>query len=236
MVEGAHHGEALSAAGADGMSLVRLKPLSDCRLYAFVDSAYLAGREPVTLARQLCDGGADLIQWRAKGMEVEKVRRVAEQLLPVTRAAGVRLVINDHVELARDLGADVCHLGQEDFFEAGYRQVAELRGPGSQMEFGLSTHAPEQAQRAVAAGPDYIAIGPIFATPTKPGRPPVTLEYVRWAAQNVTLPWFAIGGITLENLEEIQAAGATRICVVSAILRAPDVAGACREFRRRMGV
>lgn len=200
-----------------------------------MDSAYLGGRDPAELARQLCDGGADLIQWRAKGVPAEEVRRVGERLLPLTRAAGVRLVINDHVDLARDLGAEVCHLGQEDFFEAGHRQVAELRKPGSRMEFGLSTHAPEQAQRAVAAGPDYIAIGPIFATPTKPGRPPVTLEYVRWAAQNVTLPWFAIGGITLENLDEILAAGATRICVVSAILRAPDVRAACREFRRRMG-
>ena len=211
-----------------------MKPLQDCRLYAFVDFAYLAGRDPTELARELCDGGADLIQWRAKGLAADEVRRVGERLLPITRASGVRLVINDHVDLARELGVEVCHLGQEDFFETGHRQVAELRRPGLRMEFGLSTHAPEQAQRAVAAGPDYIAIGPIFATPTKPGRPPVTLEYVRWAAQNVTLPWFAIGGITLENLEEIQAAGATRICVVSAILRAPNVAAACREFRRRL--
>jgi thiamine-phosphate pyrophosphorylase len=100
---------------------------------------------------------------------------------------------------------------------------------------GLSTHAPEQAQRALKAGPDYIAIGPVFATPTKPGRPAATLDYVRWAAANVRLPWFAIGGITLETLDAVLAAGATRICVVSAILNAPDVAKACREFRRRLG-
>lgn len=99
---------------------------------------------------------------------------------------------------------------------------------------GLSSHAPPQAERAAAAGAAYVAIGPVHATPTKPGRAPVTLDYVRWAATNVTIPWFAIGGITLTNLDEVLAAGATRICVVSAILNAPDVAQACREFRRRL--
>ena len=98
----------------------------------------------------------------------------------------------------------------------------------------MSTHAPDQAQRAIQAGPDYIAIGPVYATGTKPAARPVTLEYVRWAAANVTLPWFAIGGISLRNLDEVLAAGATRICVVSAILDAPDVARACQQFRERL--
>lgn len=91
-----------------------------------------------------------------------------------------------------------------------------------------------QAQRALAAGPDYIAIGPVFATGTKPTAKPVTLEYVRWAAENVAVPWFAIGGIKLENLGDVLAAGAQRVCVVSAIINAPDVAKACAEFRRRL--
>ena len=212
-----------------------MKSLAECRLYTFIDTAYLDGRDPADLTRHLCDGGADLVQVRAKGWPVDAVRRLADAVVPVTRAAGVRLVINDHVELAGELGAEVCHLGQEDFFDAGYRQVAELRRQGRPAEFGLSTHAPEQAVRALAAGPDYIAIGPVFPTGTKPGRPAVTLEYVRWAAEHVALPWFAIGGITLENLDAVLAAGATRICVVSAILRAPDVTQACREFRCRLG-
>ena len=100
---------------------------------------------------------------------------------------------------------------------------------------GLSTHAPAQAARALAAGPAYIAIGPVYATGTKPGARPVTLEYVRWAAANVKIPWFAIGGIHLGNLDEALQAGAERICVVSAILNAPDIAQACREFKKRMG-
>ncbi len=84
------------------------------------------------------------------------------------------------------------------------------------------------------AGADYLAIGPVFATGTKPGAKPVTLEYVRWAAANVTIPWFAIGGINLQTLAEVLAAGARRICVVSAILNAPDIAQACAEFRRKL--
>jgi thiamine-phosphate pyrophosphorylase len=102
------------------------------------------------------------------------------------------------------------------------------------LEIGLSTHAPEQAQRALDAGADYIAIGPVYATGTKPTAKPVTLDYVRWAAAQVTVPWFAIGGINLQNLDEVLAAGASRICVVSAILNAPDVAQTCREFARRL--
>lgn len=211
-----------------------MKPLSACRLYAFVDTAYLDGRDPVDLAHRLCEGGADLVQVRAKGMQADAVRSLAESIRPVTRAAGVRLVINDHLDIARSVGAEVCHLGQEDFFDVGHRRISDLSPEGSRMEFGLSSHAPDQAMRAVEAGPDYIAVGPVFATATKPGRPAVTLDYVRWAAANVRIPWFAIGGVTLENLDSVLDAGATRICVVSAILRTPDPAAACREFLRRL--
>lgn len=211
-----------------------MKPLSACRLYTFVDTAYLDGRDPVDLAHRLCEGGADLVQVRAKGMPESAVRLLAESILPFTRAAGVRLVINDHPGIAQSLGAEVCHLGQEDFFDAGHRKVTDLVPSEPRVEFGLSTHAPDQAVRAVEAGPDYIAVGPVFATATKPGRPAVTLDYVRWAAANVSIPWFAIGGITLGNLDAVLEAGATRICVVSAILRTPDVAGACRDFLRRL--
>ena len=211
-----------------------MKPLSDCRLYAFVDTAYLHGHAPELIARQLCDGGADLIQLRAKNSPADEVRRMAEAIIPITRAANVGLVINDHLEIAREVDAEFCHLGQEDFFDAGHTHVSQLSTPNSQLRIGLSTHAREQAQRAVAAGADYIAIGPIFATGTKPTAKPVTLDYVRWAAQNVTVPWFAIGGINLQTLDNVLAAGAQRICVVSAILNAPDVAQACADFRKRL--
>jgi len=211
-----------------------MKALLECRLYAFVDTAYLHGRAPQTVAQQLCDGGADLIQLRAKGLPTGEVLRMAETILPITREAEVGLVINDYPEIAGRVGAELCHLGQEDFFGPGHKRVSELRTSHSGLRVGLSTHSPEQAQRALAAGPDYVAIGPVYPTATKPGAKPVTLDYVRWAAAHVTIPWFAIGGLTLGNLDEVLAAGARRICVVSGILNAPDVAEACRQFRRRL--
>ena len=211
-----------------------VKPLADCQLYTFVDTAYLHGRASELVAQQLCDGGSDLIQLRAKNSSPDEIRALAEKILPVTRRANVGLVINDHLQIARDLGAELCHLGQEDFFDAGHTHVSQLSTLNSQLKIGLSTHAPAQAQRALDAGADYIAIGPVFATGTKPTAKPVTLEYVRWAAANLTVPWFAIGGINLQTLNDVLAAGANRICVVSAILNAPDVAKACAEFRRRL--
>ena len=212
-----------------------MKPLTECRLYTFVDTAYLHGRVPEVVAQQLCDGGADLIQLRAKKSAPEEIRVMAEKIVPLTRRAGVGLVINDYPEIARGVGAEFCHLGQEDFFDSGHGHVSELNTKNSKIKIGLSTHLPEQAKRALAAGADYLAIGPIYATDTKPAANPVTLEYVRWAAANVPIPWFAIGGINLENLDDVLAAGARRVCVVSAILNAPDVIRACAGFRRRLG-
>ena len=211
-----------------------MKPLAECRLYAFVDSAYLKGREPADLARQLCDGGADLIQLRAKDWSADRLRETALKLLPITQSANVGLVVNDHWKIAGEIGADICHLGQEDFFKAGHTSIADLESTNQKLKLGLSTHSPEQAKRAMKAGADYLAFGPVYATPTKLGRPAVTLDYVRWAAMYADRPWFAIGGITLENIEEVLEAGARRICVVSEILNASDVTRACQQFRERI--
>jgi thiamine-phosphate pyrophosphorylase len=211
-----------------------MKPLVECRLYTFVDTAYLHGRAPELVAQQLCDGGSDLIQLRAKDSWPDDIREMAEKILPITRAANVGLVINDHLEIARDVGAEFCHMGQDDFFDAGHKHVSELKAPDITVQIGLSTHSPEQARLALAAAADYVAIGPVYATATKPNAKPVTLEYVRWAASNVKAPWFAIGGINLGNLQDVLSAGAKRICVVSAILNAPDVTKACAQFRARL--
>lgn len=211
-----------------------MRELKNCRLYAFIDTAYLAGRSAADLARQLCDGGADLVQLRAKNRPIEEVRRLASEVAPILRAAGVGFVVNDHLELAREFEADFCHLGQEDYAALGQSSVAPLKGMGAKLKIGLSTHAPAEAEAAVAAGADYLGVGPVFPTGTKPEARPVTLDYVRWAAANVRLPWFAIGGINLQNLEQVLNAGARGVCAVSAILNAPDVAQACRQFKNRM--
>jgi thiamine-phosphate pyrophosphorylase len=212
-----------------------MRPLAQCRLYTFIDTAYLRGRDPVEIARQLCRGGSDLVQLRAKNSAPDEIRRLAAAILPILREAGVGLVVNDHYDIAREAGADLCHLGQEDFFDAGFTQVTELTAGPSAPAIGLSTHAPEQAWKALAAAPAYIAIGPVYATGTKPGAKAVTLDYVRWAASHVTIPWFAIGGIHLGNVDQVIAAGAKAVCAVSAILDSPDIAGTCREFKRRLG-
>jgi len=211
-----------------------MKPLAECRLYTFVDTAYLHGRSPESVTRSLCDGGSDLIQLRAKCSPVNEIRDMACAILPITTRAGVYLVINDHPQLAAEAGAPLCHLGQEDFFDAGYRHTSQLRTRHPQLRVGLSTHAPAQAERAIAAGADYIAVGPVYATGTKPTAKPVTLDYIKWTAANVKIPWFAIGGINLENLEAVLAAGARRIGVVSAILNAADIAEACQRFKNRL--
>jgi thiamine-phosphate pyrophosphorylase len=231
-----------------------MKPLSECLLYSFVDTAYLHGRTPADIAGQLCDGGSDLIQLRAKTSTVDEIRAMAEAILPVTREAGVGLVINDHLSVAWDVGAVFCHLGQEDFFEKGFAQVSQLRSRQSEeaeatperpvrlltsaatapVDIGLSSHGPAQAERAISAGAAYIAMGPVYATGTKPGATPVTLDYVRWAARHVKIPWFAIGGINLQNLDDVLQAGGKRICVVSAILSATDIAGTCQKFKERL--
>jgi len=204
-----------------------------CRLYTFVDTAYLHGRAVDEVARQLCDGGSGLIQLRAKDVSEDEVRRMAERILPVTDPAGVKLVINDYPKVAIECGAWGCHLGQEDFFDGGYKHSSDVMGT-SGAQLGLSTHEPEQAKRALEADPEYIAIGPVYATGTKPSAAPVTLDYVRWASAEVKSPWFAIGGINLETLDEVMEAGARRVAVVSAILNAPDVMQACQEFADRL--
>ena len=116
----------------------------------------------------------------------------------------------------------------------GHTHVSKYKIQNPKLKIGLSTHSPDQAERSLAAGADYIAIGPVYATGTKPTAKPVTLDYVRWAAANVKIPWFAIGGINLQNLDQVLTAGARRICVVSAILSAEDIASTCRQFRTRL--
>ena len=216
-----------------------MKTIAECRLYGFVDTAYLGGRDPAAVARALVRGGADLVQVRAKGWERDAVRRLVDQVQLVVADSGAWLVLNDDWELGCEMGVDCVHLGQEDFFDSGRHAVMELPLDGLKAgerrpALGLSSHAPEQFERAARAGADYVAVGPVFPTGTKPGRAAVTLDYVRWAAAHATVPWFAIGGIDEMNLSAVLDAGATRVCVVSALLRSEDVEDATRSLRRRL--
>ncbi len=212
-----------------------MKPIAECFLYGFIDTAYLHNRSCTDLTAVLCDNGVDLLQFRAKGLELGRVAQLAEEIKSVTDRFGVPLVINDYPRFAAQIGAAYCHLGQEDL---ALNEVADADpktfAPTAGYQLGVSTHSPAQAARAISFGAAYLGVGPVYATETKPTAKAVTLEYVRWASKNVPIPWFAIGGISLSNLDQVLGAGANRICVVSGILNAPDPARACKSFKERL--
>jgi thiamine-phosphate pyrophosphorylase len=169
-------------------------------------------------------GGVDFVQLREKDLSDADLLRVLEEARAVTRRLDVPLVVNDRPDLAVLVGADYAHVGQDDL---PLRAVRRFGIPA-----GLSTHSREELERAEA---DYVAVGPVFATPTKPGRPAVGLELVRHAAERAPVPWFAIGGIDRTNVADVVAAGARRIAVVRAIGDADDPEAAARELREVLG-
>ena len=168
-------------------------------------------------------GGVDIVQIREKEILDGALLAALELARAVTRTLGVPLVVNDRPDLAVLCDADYIHVGQDDLPVAAARRF----GPG----VGLSTHAAAEID---AAGADYIGVGPVYATPTKVGRPAVGLDLVRYAAARAGQPWFAIGGIDRTNIEEIVAAGARRIAVVRAIGDASDPEAAARELRQAL--
>jgi len=168
-------------------------------------------------------GGVDVVQVRDRSAQDGLLLAGLAEAREATAAHGVPLGVNDRPDLAALAGADFVHVGQDDI------PVGSARTFG--LPVGLSTHAPGEID---AARSDYIAVGPVHATPTKEGRPAVGLELVRYAAANAKLPWFAIGGIDASNVTEVVAAGATRIAVVRAIVEAEDPERAARELRAQL--
>jgi thiamine-phosphate pyrophosphorylase len=168
-------------------------------------------------------GGVDLVQIRDKTLVDEELIPTLHEARDVTRRLGVPLVVNDRPDLAALVGADFAHVGQDDL------PVAEARRFG--VRVGLSTHARTEIDGADA---DYIGVGPVYATPTKEGRPAVGLELVRYAAERARQPWFAIGGIDETNVADVVAAGAARIAVVRAIGDATDPERAAALLRRAL--
>ncbi len=196
--------------------------LEDARLY-LVCPAIDPGR-----LRAALDGGVDVVQLRMKDAPDDAVLREAAWMREACAAARVPFLVNDRPDLAAAAGADGVHVGQDDVPVAEARRAA---GPGRLV--GLSTHAPAQLAAAVAAAPDYVAVGPVHATPTKPGRPAAGLDYVCHAASAAPagLPWFAIGGIDATTIGAVVDAGARRVVVVRAITEAPDPAAAAAVLR-----
>ncbi|NQU11964.1 thiamine phosphate synthase [bacterium] len=206
--------------------------LTAARLYGFVDTAYLRGRDAGDLTRALVAGGVDLLQVRAKDLDHAGRVALVLRVRAVAAAAGVPVIVNDDLEAAFECGAEGIHLGQEDW--AALPRADRVPRLARMSIVGISTHSLAQALQAERDGASYIGVGPVHPTATKPGRPAVGLELVRQVAARVGVPFFAIGGITLDTLDPLLAAGATRVAVVAAILTAPDVTAAAAEFKRRV--
>ena len=205
-----------------------MKIPAEARLYGIVDFGYVAERDVEKVAAALLSGGADIIQLRAKGIPLETIAAAARKIIPLCNAAGVPFILNDHPEMAAELGADGVHIGQDD----GSIYDVRSRIPDG-MIIGRSTHSLAQAKQALADGADYIGFGPLFPTPTKAGRPAIGLGDISDMEREVgsKIPAFCIGGIKPDNLGEVLAAGARRCVVVSHLLLARDIAAATRSAR-----
>jgi thiamine-phosphate pyrophosphorylase len=206
--------------------------LAGCRLYGFIDTAYIEGLDPGGVTRDLIAGGVDIIQVRAKEKSHADRVDLGRAVVSAAFQYKVPVIINDDIEAAFETGAEGVHLGQEDWNaipqEERSKRLANMR------IIGISTHSLEQALAAERDGTDYIGVGPVFATATKPGVRPVGVELVREVAARVKTPFFAIGGITLDNIDEVLRAGATRVAVVSAILKARGRTEAAAAFKKRL--
>jgi thiamine-phosphate pyrophosphorylase len=203
-----------------------VKPLAEARLYGIVDLGYVAAGGAPAAAELLLEGGVDVLQLRAKGAERGLILKLAGEIHELTAAAGVPLIINDYPELLREVPAEGAHVGQDDGSVAAARASA-----GRAVMIGKSTHSPAQARAAAEEGADYIGFGPLFATPTKPGRPAIGLGEIGAVQAAVGIPVFSIGGIKLDNLAEVRDAGARRVVIVSGWLQAEDLPGAVRAAR-----
>ncbi|PYK64050.1 MAG: thiamine phosphate synthase, partial [Verrucomicrobia bacterium] len=185
-----------------------MRTLHDCHLYGIIDLGYVAIRDCNRIAQQMIEGGVDLIQLRGKNKSIDELADIAAALHEITSRSSMPLIVNDHAEVARKASVEGVHVGQDD----DSIQVAR-RKTGRTVLVGKSTHSLEQARAARAEGADYIGFGPIFATPTKPDYAPIGLSEIKNVHSDVTVPIFCIGGIKLDNLEEIIAAGAQRVAI-----------------------
>jgi thiamine-phosphate pyrophosphorylase len=205
----------------DTVGVDRLARLRDARLYFVADRGGMERALEGALA-----GGVDLFQLRDKEASDDELLAAAQTARARCEAAGALFLMNDRPDLAKAAGADGVHVGQDDMPVERARKLV-----GADAIVGLSTHSMQQAQSGSRSGANYIAVGPVHATPTKQGRPAIGVAPVRYAAQHVSVPWFAIGGIDPGNVREVVQAGARRIVVVRAIADAEDPEAAARTLR-----
>jgi thiamine-phosphate pyrophosphorylase len=195
-----------------------MRALSDCRLYGIVDLSYVEGSDAAGTVKQMLEGGIDLIQLRGKGKSLDELADLAAKLHQLAAKSSTPLIVNDHAEIVGRVPVEGVHVGQDD----DSIEVAR-RKAGRQILVGKSTHSFEQALAAQREGADYIGFGPIFATPTKPDYAGIGLAHIRQVHAEVSVPIFCIGGINIDNLQSVIDAGAKRVVMVSALLKAHSI-------------
>ncbi|HET8578508.1 MAG TPA: thiamine phosphate synthase [Methylomirabilota bacterium] len=198
-------------------------------LYVILDRSVARGRTVPELLEAVLAGGGRMVQLREKSMPLSELYPIAQAMSRRCRETGALFVVNDRADLALAAGATGLHVGQDDLPAAAGRR---LLGPG--MILGVSTHDADQARRALADGADYIAVGSMFPTGTKPGFQLVGPGLVERIRPEIPVPIVAIGGITVDNCEEVVAAGADAVAVISAVCAAADPEGATRRFLERL--
>ncbi|MBQ3653788.1 MAG: thiamine phosphate synthase [Synergistaceae bacterium] len=196
------------------------------RLYAVTDRAWLNGRTLGQVVRESITGGATLIQLREKNLGYEVFKYEALEIQRLCREHDIPFIVNDNVNLAREVDADVVHVGQDDM-EAG--SVIRLIGAGKIL--GVSVRTPEEAVRAEAQGADYLGAGAVFHTGSKSDAVDITHEALREICEAVKIPVVAIGGISFKNARELAGTVIAGLDVISAIFASPDIAAASRELR-----
>ena len=196
-------------------------------LYALTSEPHSLGRSNIEVAKEILQAGVKSLQYREKNKKQGEMYRECLVLRQMTRDYGALFIVNDHLEIALAVGADGVHIGQDDL---PLPVARDLVGPC--LLIGVSTHSPEQAQAAVAGGADYIGVGPLFATRTKSDVcAPVGLEYLRYAVENVKIPFVAIGGIKEHNLPEVVSTGAATVALVTGIVGSPNITEKAKELQ-----
>lgn len=198
------------------------------RLYVLI-SGKIAARSVNETARLVIDGGADAIQLREKTISDDELISLAGEIRDITAKRGTLLIINDRVRVAGGVNADGVHLGQHDMSITEAREII-----GNEKIIGVSTHNITQARQAQEDGADYIAIGPVYPTTTKDYEPSIGLEVIQELSREINIPFLAIGAITLENLDEVLKAGASKVAVCSAIIGSDDIALTTRRFKEKL--
>lgn len=204
-----------------------MRSCSEWRLYVIVDRQAIGSRPIEEVAHAAIRGGADVLQLRDKRASTKQLIEEAQVLLPLARSAGIPLLINDRIDVALAVKADGVHLGQEDLSISTARVLL-----GREYIIGQSTHSLKQALAVDAsAAADYLAVGPVFPTPTKPDYPCVGVSLIRQVASSTKRPFVCIGSIDANNLEEVVQAGAVCVAVVRAVCGASDPESATRNLK-----